>query len=124
MGTILNFPVYALAFGGVYALLAMGFSVILRSSRVAQFGAGYVALVGGLAIAHLTPGLPEWLSLVLTLLIGAVLGIGLFVALAKLGAFFGASETSLSIAALALGLLIGSIIDKATSSAIQTAPLF
>jgi branched-chain amino acid transport system permease protein len=124
MGTIVSILVDALAFGGVYALLAMGFSVILRSSRVAQFGAGYVALVGGLAIAHLTPGLPEWLSLVLTLLIGAVLGIVLFFAIAKLGAFFGASETSLSIAALALGLLIGSIIDKATSSAIQTAPLF
>jgi branched-chain amino acid transport system permease protein len=124
MGTIISILVDALAFGGVYALLAMGFSVILRSSRVAQFGAGYVALVGGLALAHLSPGLPEWISLILTLVIGAVLGIVLFLAIAKLGAFFGASETSLSIAALALGLLIGSIIDKTTSAAVQTAPLF
>ncbi len=124
MGTLASIVVDALAFGGVYALLAAGFSVILRASRVAQFGAGYVALVGALAISHLTPGLPEWLSLILTLPIGALLGIALFFVIAKIGAFFGVSETSLSIAALALGLLIGSIIDKATASAVQTAPLF
>jgi branched-chain amino acid transport system permease protein len=124
MGTLVSIIVDALAFGGVYALLAAGFSVILRASRVAQFGAGYVALVGGVAIAHLTPGLPEWLSLVLTLVIGAALGIVLFFAIAKVGSFFGASETSLSIAALALGLLIGSIIDKADGGAVETAPLF
>ena len=124
MGTIISILVDALAFGGVYALLAMGFSVILRSSRVAQFGAGYVALVGGLVMAQLTPGLPGWLSLIIALPVGAVLGVVLFFAIAKVGAFFGASETSLSIAALAFGLLIGSIIDKATSAAVQTAPLF
>jgi branched-chain amino acid transport system permease protein len=124
MGTLISILVDALAFGGVYALIAAGFSVILRASRVAQFGAGYVALVGALAISQLTPGLPEWLSLILTLPIGALVGIVLFFAIAKVGALFGASETSLSIAALALGLLMGSIIAKATGSAIQTAPLF
>jgi branched-chain amino acid transport system permease protein len=124
MGTVVSIVIDALAFGGVYALLAAGFSVILRASRVAQFGAGYVALVGGVAIAHLTTSLPEWLSLVLTLPIGAALGVLLFLAVVKIGEFFGASETSLSIAALALGLLTGSIIDKFTFGAVQSAPLF
>jgi branched-chain amino acid transport system permease protein len=124
MGTVVSIVIDALAFGGVYALLAAGFSVILRASRVAQFGAGYVALAGGVAISHLTGGLPEWVALVLTLPIGAVIGVILFFVVGKVGEFFGASETSLSIAALACGLLIGSIIDKATASSVQSAPLF
>ena len=124
MGTVISIVIDALAFGGVYALLAAGFSVILRASRVAQFGAGYVALVGGVVIAHLSSGLPEWVSLVLTLPIGAAIGVAMYLIIGKVGAFFGASETSLSIAALACGLLIGSIIDKVTSSAVQNAPLF
>lgn len=124
MGTVVSIIVDALAFGGVYALLAAGFSVILRASRVAQFGAGYVALAGGVAISHLTGGLPEWLALVLTLPFGGLIGVIMFFVVVKVGEFFGASETSLSIAALACGLLIGSIIDKATSSTVQSAPLF
>lgn len=124
MGTVISIIVDALAFGGVYALVAAGFSVILRASRVAQFGAGYVALVGGALMAHLTPGLPGWVVALLALPVGGALGVGLFMVLGKVGGALGVSETSLSIAALALGLLIGSIIDKLTSSSVQNAPLF
>jgi branched-chain amino acid transport system permease protein len=124
MGTLVSIIIDSLAFGGVYALIAMGFSVILRSSRVAQFGAGYVALVGGLLLAHLSGSMPEWLALVIALPAGAVLGLALYLTVARLGALTGASETSLSIGALAVGLLIGSIIDDVTSGTVQNAPLF
>lgn len=124
MGTVVAIIVDALAFGGGYALLAAGFSVILRASRVAQFGAGYVALVGAMLMAHLCPGLPGWLVLLICLPAGGVLGAALFAVIGKIGGWLGVSETSLSIAALALGLLIGSIIDDATGSSVQNAPLF
>lgn len=124
MGTVVSIVIDALAFGGIYALLAAGFSVILRASRVAQFGAGYVALVGGVVVAHLSPGIPQWLAMVLALPIGAALGAILFVVVVKLGGLFKASDTALSIGALAIGLLIGSLVEQFTSGAVQTAPLY
>jgi branched-chain amino acid transport system permease protein len=62
-----------LALGSIYALVALGFVLIVRATNVVNFAQGDFAMVGGFAmVALLESGMPYWLAFILTL---AVLGI-------------------------------------------------
>jgi len=110
VSSLIAILVDALAFGAVYALVAVGFSIVLRASRVAQFGAGYVGLLGAVLLGNVFSALPSWIGLVLCAIAGAVLGL-VFYAMIVVGRRLGASEVQLSLACLAAGLLIGAIVD-------------
>jgi branched-chain amino acid transport system permease protein len=101
----------ALAFGAIYGMVAVGFSIVLRASRVAQFGAGFIALLGAAVFADVLAGLPLWIRLVLCVLFGAVLGMVFYLVVIGIGRRLGASDVQLSLACLAGGLLIGAIVD-------------
>jgi branched-chain amino acid transport system permease protein len=64
--------------GAIYALIALGFSVIFRASRVLSFAQGAMLLVGAYVISVLAVGvgLPFWLAVLLSVLavgLGAIL---------------------------------------------------
>ena len=87
-----NFQVLfqGLALGSIYALVALGFVLIIRTTNVVNFAQGDFAMLGGYAMVlflvgmpgnpdlHL-PGLeihlPYWLAIVLTLVLMAVIGV-------------------------------------------------
>ena len=124
MASLVALLIDALAFGGIYALVAVGFSLILKSSRVTQFGAGYVGLAGGVLFVHVVGHAPGLLGLLGSLALGALLGAVLWLVVVWLAERLGGTETTMSLAALAAGLLIGGIVDEVTKGAEQaTGPL-
>jgi branched-chain amino acid transport system permease protein len=64
------------ALGSVYGLIALGFVVIYKATRVFNFAQGDLVMVGAfLAVTTtVTWGLPFWIALPVILLIGAALG--------------------------------------------------
>ena len=74
---ILQFAILGLGLGGMYALSAQGLVLIYRASGVVNFAQGSFVMVGGYTFyeAQVVHGLPSWLSLILALLAGVVLGL-------------------------------------------------
>jgi branched-chain amino acid transport system permease protein len=65
-----------LALGSIYALVALGFVLIVRATNVVNFAQGDFAMLGGFAmVAFLSGGLPYWLSFVLALVVLGIFGI-------------------------------------------------
>lgn len=65
-----------LALGSIYALVALGFVLIVRATNVVNFAQGDFAMLGGFAmVVSLGAGLPYWLAFLLTLLVLGVLGV-------------------------------------------------
>jgi branched-chain amino acid transport system permease protein len=64
-----------LALGSIYALVALGFVLIIRATNVVNFAQGDFAMLGGFAmVAFLSAGLPYWLAFVLALAAMAIFG--------------------------------------------------
>ena len=124
MSSLIAILIDALAFGAIYGMVAVGFSIVLRASRVAQFGAGYVGLLGAALFGDVLSGLPLWVGLVLCVMFGAVLGLVFYLVIVALGRRLGASDVQLSLACLAGGLLIGAIVDWTHSGGFFSAAAF
>jgi branched-chain amino acid transport system permease protein len=64
-----------LALGAIYALVALGFVLIIRATNVVNFAQGDFAMLGGFAmVAFISSGLPYWLSILLALVVMGVFG--------------------------------------------------
>ena len=65
-----------LALGSIYALVALGFVLIVRATNVVNFAQGDFAMLGGFAmVAFLNGGLPYWLAFVLALVVLGIFGV-------------------------------------------------
>lgn len=66
-----------LALGSIYALVALGFVLIIRATNVVNFAQGDFAMLGAFAMLTLLTavGLPYWLALLLGLAVMAVFGL-------------------------------------------------
>ncbi len=76
MTEFMQLVVSALGFGGIYALAALGLTIIFKTSNVVNFAYGAMATVVALFLwtAHTGLGLPTALAWVLAILGGAALG--------------------------------------------------
>ncbi len=73
-----------LALGSIYALVALGFVLIVRATNVVNFAQGDFAMLGGFAmVAFLSSGLPYWLAFVL-----ALVALGVFGVIFALGVYY------------------------------------
>jgi branched-chain amino acid transport system permease protein len=75
---VTNFQVLfaGLALGAIYALVALGFVLIIRATNVVNFAQGDFAMLGGFAmVAFLGSGLPYWVCILLALAVMGVFGI-------------------------------------------------
>ena len=75
---VTNFQVLfaGLALGAIYALVALGFVLIIRATNVVNFAQGDFAMLGGFAmVAFLGCGLPYWICILLALLVMGLFGI-------------------------------------------------
>ena len=77
MTFFLQLVVTGLALGMVYALVAIGFVIILKCSNAFNIAQGHFVLIGGyLGYTFLVPfGLPVWASLLLAIAVAIVLGL-------------------------------------------------
>lgn len=66
-----------LALGAIYALVALGFVLIIRATNVVNFAQGDFAMLGAYAMVTLLVAmkLPYWLSIVIALLLMALFGL-------------------------------------------------
>lgn len=66
-----------LALGSIYALVALGFVLIIRATNVVNFAQGDFAMLGAYAMVMFFSGLgwPYWVAFVLALLVMAVFGV-------------------------------------------------
>jgi branched-chain amino acid transport system permease protein len=76
MVNFFTFLVQGIAQGAIYALVALGFVIIFRGTKVLNFAQGAFMLVGAFMVfnASITWGLNYWLSLILTALAMGILG--------------------------------------------------
>ncbi len=77
MTFLLQLVVTGLALGMVYALVAIGFVIILKCSNAFNIAQGHFVLIGGyLGYTFLVPfGLPIWASLLLAIAVASLLGL-------------------------------------------------
>ena len=79
MDLFLEVSLVGLAVGGVYALIALGYVLVYRATRVVNFAHGNIMMVGAYLFFTFAAllGLPWGIALALTLLAAALLGAGL-----------------------------------------------
>jgi branched-chain amino acid transport system permease protein len=96
--------------GMIYALVTLGFVLILKSSEVFNIAQGQFVLIGGyLAYTFLiTAHLPIWLSLVLAVAIAAVMG--LLIERFALRPLLGQEAVSLVMMTIALGAFLDGVV--------------
>jgi branched-chain amino acid transport system permease protein len=77
MTFLLQLAVTGLALGMVYALVALGFVIILKCSHTFNIAQGHFVMIGGyLGYTFLVPlGLPIWTTLILTILTAVAMGL-------------------------------------------------
>jgi len=67
-----------LTVGAIYALVALGFSIIFNASQVINFAQGEFVMIGGMATVSLTgTGLPYMLAIPLAVVASALIGLAL-----------------------------------------------
>src|SRR5512132_2718644 len=73
----LQLVVTGLSLGMVYALVAIGFVIILKCSNAFNIAQGHFVLIGGyLGYTFLVPcGLPIWATLLLSMMVAVILGV-------------------------------------------------
>ena len=74
----LQFLLAGLTIGAIYALVALGFSIIYNASQVINFAQGEFVMVGGMAtVSFADAGLPLPLSIAAAVLLAAAIGLAL-----------------------------------------------
>ncbi len=79
MAYFLQLLITGISIGSIYALAALGFVLIYKSSRVINFAQGELIAIGAFIIYALTVWvhIPIWISLVITILISYFIGLGI-----------------------------------------------
>ena len=112
--TFFDIFVSGVGLGALYALVAMGFSLIYKVTGVLNFAQGQIAMVGAYSVvifgttALLSTALPAYAAVAVTILIGIVLG--LLLERVVFRQFIGEPVLSVIIVTLALGGILEGLI--------------
>jgi branched-chain amino acid transport system permease protein len=78
MPELMQFLFSGLTVGAIYALVALGFTIIYNASEVVNFAQGEFVMIGGMATFFLySAGLPLWIAAPLAILAAAAVGLAL-----------------------------------------------
>jgi len=107
------------ALGGVYALVALGFTVIYRASRVINFAQGELLALGAVLTAWLVSahGLPFWLAFAIGAAVTAAAGLAFQFLVLR----FAISKPDFTIVMLTLGL--ATVVNAALDARFGAAPM-
>lgn len=76
MSDFLQFVFSGTTVGAVYALVALGFTLIYNASSVVNFAQGEFVMIGGMTTAFLyAAGTPLWLAALLAVIVAAIVGV-------------------------------------------------
>jgi branched-subunit amino acid ABC-type transport system permease component len=104
MGDLLQIVVGASTNAAIYALVAFSLVLVYRGSGVVNFGVGQLAVFPGIFFANLAG--PGWISLLITILLGAGLGIVCYLIAVLPAERAGASHAALAMSTLGFGLVL------------------
>ena len=81
MGEFLQTLFVGLRLGSVYALIALGYTMVYGIIRLINFAHGDFIMVGGYTIIFTVPlmaaaGLPAWASVIIAIIVCALVGVG------------------------------------------------
>ena len=71
---IIQFFINGVIMGGIYALIALGFVLIYKASKVLNFAQGELVMVGAFSFLAFYSVLPLWLALLLTIVLAGLIG--------------------------------------------------
>jgi len=71
---ILQFFVNGIIMGGIYALIALGFVLIYKASKVLNFAQGDLVMVGAFSFLALYNVLPIWLAVLISIALAGLMG--------------------------------------------------
>jgi branched-chain amino acid transport system permease protein len=110
MTFFLQLVVTGFALGMVYALVAIGFVIILKCSNAFNIAQGHFVLIGGyLGYTFLVPfGLPIWASLILAIAVAVVLG--LLIERLAIRPLVGQSELAMIMMTIALATVLEGLV--------------
>lgn len=78
MAELLQFLLSGVTVGAIYALVALGFTLIYNASEVVNFAQGEFVMIGGMTTAFLhAVGVPIWLAALAAILVAVLVGIAL-----------------------------------------------
>lgn len=75
--SFLNFLISGVSLGSIYAIIALGYTMVYGIAKMLNFAHGDVIMVGGYIcfIATTNLGLPVWLAVILSMAACTVLGV-------------------------------------------------
>ena len=128
MGETVQAIKYALTIGSVYALVAVGYSLIFSTTRIVNFAQGTLVVVGGYLgwwmYARVFDGsVPILVVLLLVLVVTALVGLLFdFVAIEPLGQFDPVTNIGWLVTTFAAAIVVQEIVSKKISDTGQTLP--
>lgn len=123
LATFLQFVISGLTVGAVYALVALGFTLVYNASHVINFAQGEFVMLGGmLAALFIHSGTPPALAMVLAILIPALVGI--LMEKVAIEPIKGADTITLIIVTLGVSLIVRGIVQVTLGKGTHTIPPF
>ncbi len=120
MTLFLSLLLNGLSVGALYALIALGFTIIFKASEVVSFMHGSLLLLGAYTIARLSDPLGFWLAVVAGILITA--GTGLLVERLLIDRLRGSSVISLAILTIGVNIILVTELTRRIGSDIPNVP--
>ncbi len=117
---VLGGLITGLAVGSIYALIALGFALLYKSTKILNLAHGELVLFGGYLAIALTQLVPFPLAVLLTLLAAALLGFGVERLIMR--PLFGQPLLSVIIVTLALGYIIRGLMVGIWGGSTRTFP--
>ncbi|MHA1565940.1 MAG: branched-chain amino acid ABC transporter permease [Alphaproteobacteria bacterium] len=116
----------ALALGAAYALVALGFVVVINTTNAVNFAHGEAVMVGGFLAVALTAALPPALTanafLLLPLVMIAMAGLGLIISLVAYLPLRHEPPTSVFVSTIAVGVILANSVNALFGAAPRTVP--
>ena len=126
IGTLFDIAISGVGLGALYALIAVGFSLIYKVTGVLNFAQGQIALVGAYAVVVFGTGsivgmsFPPVVAIAVSIVIGVLLGVALERVVFR--QFIGEPVLSVIIVTLALGSIFSGVIKFITGSSFRAYP--
>ncbi|HYG87435.1 MAG TPA: branched-chain amino acid ABC transporter permease [Azospirillum sp.] len=104
--TILQLSMNGIALGAAYALVALGFVLVLNATGAVNFAHGDLVMAGGMLAVALAPLIPAPGIALLPLVLALMAGLGLLVSLLAYLPLRGRPHVSVFISTIALGIIL------------------
>lgn len=122
MDNVIRLAIGGLTNAALYALVAFSLVLVYRGSGIKNFGAGYIAIIGGIFFARFDDGGGGWLALVLAIALSMAVGAAMYLLAIRPAERRGAKELNLAMSTFGFGLVLYFIAGAVWPKTAATAP--